>query len=85
LVEEKAKVNITRNDGTSPLHAACEKGNDDICRLLIDHGARVGNTRNNGATALFVASDNGREQVVRTILTRDNESIDTTTLEEQQP
>ncbi|KAI8486429.1 Ankyrin repeat and SOCS box protein 10 [Branchiostoma belcheri] len=44
-------------EGDTPLHKAAEKGLDDLCSLLVNHGADVNARNGNEATPLIVACE----------------------------
>ena len=55
----------------SHLHLACESGQSDIVRTILDNTSTEINERNpDGATPLFVASQRGHQEVVRMLLAR---------------
>lgn len=56
LLAAKAKVNIRRRDGTTPLMVASLHGNIDAAQFLIQNGADVNAHDNKGMTPLAIAS-----------------------------
>jgi uncharacterized protein len=42
LIEKGADVNAKTEDGDTPLIFACEKGHEDVARVLRIHGAKKG-------------------------------------------
>ena len=55
-------------DGRTPLHIACENGQVDAARLLLEKGAEVDRADKDGATPLFIACWNGHVDVARLLL-----------------
>ena len=73
LICEGANVNVERKeDGSTPLHVACENGDTQLVRLLLkvkdETGLAVDKARKDGMTPLFVASARGHVAVVRLLL-----------------
>lgn len=65
----RADPNIASEHGAVPLHAAAERGFDEITRLLLAHGARVDvPTRAHGDTPLHDAALHGHQEVTRLLL-----------------
>jgi hypothetical protein len=56
------------DDGATPLHLACEKGDLKAVDLLIREGADVNAENDHGATPLTVASFAGQEDVIATLI-----------------
>ena len=54
LVKNGADVNITGNNGMTPLMFAIFKRNKDIVKYLLDNGADVNKKDNDGTTALMM-------------------------------
>ena len=54
-VVPEAEVDRAKEDGTTPLYAACEKGHVDAARLLLDNGAAVDRANKDGWTPLYTA------------------------------
>ena len=54
--------------GRTPLFIACQEGQIDAARLLLDKGAEVDRARTDGATPLFIACENGHVDVARLLL-----------------
>nr|XP_045009870.1 ankyrin repeat domain-containing protein 27 isoform X2 [Jaculus jaculus] len=61
-------VNVTNQDGLSPLHVAALHGRADLVLLLVKHGARVGARDTSQAAPLHLASQKGHFQVVKCLL-----------------
>jgi len=61
-------VNVTNQDGSSPLHVAALHGRVDLVPLLLKHGASVGARNVNQAVPLHLACQKGHFQVVRCLL-----------------
>jgi len=68
LLDDGARVDVTKEDGTTPLHSAATMGHANIVKLLIEEGAFIEATGNNGATALMMASAMGNKDVVSALL-----------------
>lgn len=56
LKEKGLSLNVTDNDGATPLHWAANKGYDDAIRVLIEKGAYVNVRDNEGVTPLHDAA-----------------------------
>ncbi|EOD25194.1 hypothetical protein EMIHUDRAFT_366023, partial [Emiliania huxleyi CCMP1516] len=52
-------------DGVTPLFIACEKGQLECARLLLEAGAAVNQACNDGATPLFAACEDGHLEVAK--------------------
>ncbi|XP_049642946.1 ankyrin repeat domain-containing protein 27 [Suncus etruscus] len=61
-------VNVTNQDGSSPLHVAALHGRTDLVPLLLKHGANVGARNTNQAVPLHLACQKGHFQVVKYLL-----------------
>ncbi|KAL8603336.1 hypothetical protein ACOMHN_039699 [Nucella lapillus] len=61
-------VDEMSNDGTTPLHLACLRGNREIVDLLLQAGARANIPNYKGRTALSAACRNGHLPIVQTLL-----------------
>ncbi|XP_036896021.1 ankyrin repeat domain-containing protein 27 isoform X3 [Sturnira hondurensis] len=61
-------VNVTSQDGSSPLHVAALHGWAELIPLLLKHGASVGARNTNQATPLHLACQQGHFQVVKYLL-----------------
>jgi ankyrin repeat protein len=49
-------INAQNNSGRTPIHVACDVGNEDAIELLLDYGAVPNMQDNNGNTALHVCA-----------------------------
>jgi ankyrin repeat protein len=65
--EQNAKM----NDGSMPLHYACEFGREAVVSLLLENGAKVNVEDIFGNTPLHVASKEGNEDIVALLLEKD--------------
>ena len=71
LVEHGANANIKENwRGHSALHEVVRNNDEDIAKLLIEHGADVKSTDNNGVSILHDAALNGNLKMVRLLVER---------------
>ncbi|KAM5295562.1 ankyrin repeat domain-containing protein 27 isoform 4-T5 [Glossophaga mutica] len=61
-------VNVTSQDGSSPLHVAALHGRVELIPLLLKHGASVGARNTNQAVPLHLACQQGHFQVVKYLL-----------------
>ncbi|KAB0401667.1 hypothetical protein E2I00_018007, partial [Balaenoptera physalus] len=61
-------VNVTNQDGSSPLHVAALHGRADLILLLVKHGASVGARDAKQAVPLHLACQKGHFQVVKCLL-----------------
>ncbi|EPQ05391.1 Ankyrin repeat domain-containing protein 27 [Myotis brandtii] len=61
-------VNVTHQDGSSPLHVAALHGRVDLIPLLLKHGANVAARNANQAVPLHLACQQGHFQVVKYLL-----------------
>jgi ankyrin repeat protein len=57
LIKAGADVNVPTPEGVTPLLIALDNDNDDIAKLLLDHGAKPGVWDWWGRTALYIAID----------------------------
>ncbi|MEJ1289013.1 ankyrin repeat domain 27 (VPS9 domain) [Cricetulus griseus] len=61
-------VNVTNQDGSSPLHMAALHGRTDLVSLLLKHGAYSGARNTSQAVPLHLACQQGHFQVVKCLL-----------------
>nr|XP_017522677.2 ankyrin repeat domain-containing protein 27 isoform X2 [Manis javanica] len=61
-------VNVTNQDGSTPLHVAALHGREDLITLLLKHGASAGARNVNQAVPLHLACQKGHFQVVKCLL-----------------
>src|SRR5882724_10878888 len=61
-------VNASTLYGTTALMIAAANGQDEIVRILIEHGAAIDATRSDGFTALALAVFFAHDEVVRVLL-----------------
>ena len=63
-------IDITNNDGWTPLHTACAEGELETVRVLLDNHAKVDGKDKIGQTALHVASAADRGETVAFLLSK---------------
>ncbi|EHK96585.1 putative Ankyrin repeat domain-containing protein 50 [Glarea lozoyensis 74030] len=68
LLDNKADMESEDSDGGTALHAASERGHENVVKLLLKTGAKVNATDIDGGTALHRASWNGHLVVVQLLL-----------------
>jgi ankyrin repeat protein len=68
LIDKRADVNATQQDGTTPLHWAVERDAPEIVQMLIRAGANVKAVNRYGATPLWLASVNGNAKTIAMLL-----------------
>ncbi len=56
---DRSLVNLTNADGWTPLMIAAYKGNESLCRALIEAGADIHKSNQNGTTVLMYAKNYG--------------------------
>ena len=73
-----ANVNCSDDfDVTSPLIEACQRGHEEIIRILLDAGADPWRTNNGGAvSAMLAAVDGGHLSTVEILLNHDNDLLE---------
>lgn len=67
-LRQKANVNVSNQNGWTPLQEACENGHLKIVKLLLENGAYLDQTDREGRTALYWASKSGQKSVVEYLL-----------------
>jgi serine/threonine-protein phosphatase 6 regulatory ankyrin repeat subunit B len=67
LINQNVSINVTNEDGQTPLHRAALMGNLDVCKKLIEYGAQLDLQDNDGWTALHLASGENAK-IVDTLL-----------------
>jgi len=71
LHQDNKKALFTRNeDNWTPLHVAAEKGNTNLCELMLDNNAAVDAEDSNERLALHVAMQHGAFQTAKFLLQR---------------
>ena len=61
-------VNIQDKDGCTPLHCCVREGNENICRLLLDHNTDINIQDKDGCTPLHWCAIGGNENLCRLLL-----------------
>ena len=64
MIDDGADVNITTNNGNTPLHIASQNGHLQVVEVLIASGGLVNEANNYGNTPLSVAQMNGHTEIV---------------------
>ena len=71
LLDAKADMSETDEDGATPLHIASENGDYKIVDTLLKYDVKsrcVNQMKNKGASALYVAAQNGHDEICRKLL-----------------
>ena len=68
LIEQKADVNATEADGTTPLHWAVYQNDSELVARLIKAGANVNAMNEYGSTPLAEAADTGNLPIIELLL-----------------
>ncbi|WP_375603608.1 ankyrin repeat domain-containing protein [Wolbachia endosymbiont of Anurida maritima] len=68
LIGKCNNVNITDNDGNTPLHCAIDSYSTDIAQLLIEKGAEINIKNKYGSTPLHLAAKKGDIDAVRLLV-----------------
>lgn len=68
LLNNKAKINICDNEGTSPLYIACQERYESTVELLLLNGADTNLLDRNKTSPLYVACQEGYENIVKLLL-----------------
>ena len=67
MIDAGAQLDVANRVGYSPLLSACEAGQSEFVKMLIDAGAQLRVT-DDGFTALILAADGGHVEAVRHLL-----------------
>lgn len=70
FLDRGAPVNVTLNDGRTPLIVACDKNHEKIAEMLLNAGASINAVTKENYTALMKASTRGHEAMVRFLIQR---------------
>ena len=68
LQNYKYDVNITDNDGWTPLHSCLESGNNDLFQFFINIGSKIYLNTNTGQNCLHIAAASGNLILCKTLL-----------------
>ena len=70
--KEKYKQNIEERDinGSTPLHLACEKGNEEIIIFLLSLGCNINCKDKFGRTPLFICILNNQIKIIKKLIQR---------------
>ena len=68
LIQAKADVNKTRDDGMCPLSIAVKNGHIEVAKLLLDAQADINQADDKGYTPLIVAAIYGHRKILKLLL-----------------
>ena len=69
IIEKTLDINLSNEEGNTPVHSAIINGNLTIIKSLIDAGACINIKNNRGDTALNTAMESGNDQIIGYIST----------------
>ena len=75
LLNNGANVNLSDENGFSPLYAACHDGHDTTVQLLLNNGADLNLCYNEGCNPLYVANLNGHTSIAQILLNKYAQAI----------
>lgn len=81
----EVELDAANDFGETPLMVACENGNDEFARVLIEHGADVSVERSDGATPLTLAYRNGHHAVAYVVTSTTKKVLLKKTKKQKQP
>ena len=61
-------VNMTNNDGWTPLHSCLESGNNELFQFFINIGSKIYLNTNTGQNCLHIAAASGNLILCKTLL-----------------
>ena len=70
LLEDGARIDEAKDDGTSALHSAAKMGHTKVVQLLLEEGTWTEATGNSSATSLIMAASMGHHGTVKALLDR---------------
>lgn len=85
LLAAGADVNMTNDNGQSPLHYAASRNREDIAKCLLEAGAHVNAADKLGNTSLHRAASRGHLSMVQSLLSRSGITIDSLDKEKNTP
>ncbi|CAK38721.1 uncharacterized protein An04g04570 [Aspergillus niger] len=68
LTQSDVRLEITDQNGQTPLSLAAENGQEDIVQMLLERGASVETKNSDSQTPLSLAAANGHERIVQMLL-----------------
>lgn len=68
IINKMQNVNISKKNGTTPLHYACSTSMYSVCKNLLDKGADVNSQNKNGMTPLHIAILVGNDNICDLLL-----------------
>jgi ankyrin repeat protein len=70
LLDKGISVNLTKTNGSTPLHIAAEFDHLEATKTLVERGACINCTNIGGNTPLMVAAQKGKLQILRYLINR---------------
>merc|ERR1712176_963083 len=68
LLDSAADVNVTAQDGSTPLHTALDRGHSQVVELLLSKGAYTDARVSRGRAPLHAAAERGNLEAVDALL-----------------
>lgn len=83
IIECDANINLYDSNGWTPLHHACETGDGNIVKILLDNQADLFKFSNKGYYPIHIASLNNHYEIVKMLINNAHENNKNSILEQK--